>query len=254
MADEIDNQHEFPTARWSVRQALVALRQMPFVFFGVLVATLILSAVSVVLLPDDPKAWGVNVYYQVAIENVLNAFIMTPMIIAIHRFVLLGEVTRFYLPNVFRRRFLHFFGLCLVYQAAILAVGLPLALFGTHAIPIIATIFLAIGCIWMGTRIILVFPAAAIDAPGASFRNAFSDSRGAGGPIFVTLLFIGLLIGVIEIGVRLLIEILVGATTIRGWLYLLNMSIAQVVTLAAFAVAASRIYQGLAGRLKVSAS
>lgn len=253
MVDGIDDQHIFPTARWSVRKALLAIRQMPIVFFVVLIATGVVSVAYFIKVPDDPKDWSFDSFFlQTAIERVINAFIMTPAIIAIHRFVLLDEITKFYVPNIFSRRFLHFLCLSLAYQAMVLAVGLPMALFGRQTIPIIATLILAICAIWIGVRLILVFPAAAIDAPGASFGNAFADSRGAAWQIFVTLLLIGLLVAAVEIGVRLLIWVILGGAIIAGVLHLLTILIGQLITISAFAAAASRIYRGLADRLKVS--
>ena len=174
---------------------------MPILFSFTVVATLVVSIAFLGEFPKNLDDWDVNVFLPSAIVSVLNAAILTPMIIAVHRFVILGEVTRLFAPHIFSRRFVHFLALSFIYQVMILAVTFPLALFGFHAMPIIAAIVLFFGAVWIASRILIVFPAVAIDAPGASLRNAFADSQGEAWDIFAALFLIGLLLALISLGI-----------------------------------------------------
>jgi hypothetical protein len=111
-----------------------------------------------------------------------NAFLLTPYLIAVHRFILIDEVTYGYALAPQEPRFLRFFLWSVVLSA--IPIGITLArsflqiislstglAFGGMAVVVCAGIFI-------GTRLIILFPAIAVEAPGASAANAFSDTKG----------------------------------------------------------------------------
>lgn len=254
----MEGQKAFPTVGWSIGQAVGVIRQMPILFLLASIGTAVMSVISLSALPENPKdldeVWNADRLFPAAISSVFSAAILTPMIIATHRLVILGEVTKLFSRDLLNRRFVHFFWLSFVFQAMLFATGIPTALFGFHFLPVIMMIVLMIVSTWLAMRIILVFPAAAVDAPGATLQNAFSDSRGEAWGIFATLLVIGLLLALINMGVALLTQAiaLTGAVAIAGLLRILSNAILQVASAISLAAAASYIYQGMAQKLKAA--
>ncbi len=116
------------------------------------------------------------------VEDAVRALLLTPIVIAIHRFVILGEVTSGYGLDVgepgFRRFFIWLFALKVF-------VGLPYELLGVlqaRGYPLWATtLFLVIAlivAIAVALRLCVLFPAIAVETPGATAANAFADTRG----------------------------------------------------------------------------
>lgn len=107
-------------------------------------------------------------------------FLMTPFAIAIHRYILLGEIAQGYRIYPRSQRFARYF--CFLFAISLLLGELvPLALsfeldFGRFGA--LVQIGLAVGAIIVAIRSILLFPAIAVDAPGARFWNGMKDSRG----------------------------------------------------------------------------
>lgn len=110
---------------------------------------------------------------------VAEAFLITPVLLAAHRFVILGETTKDYARALLTPRFWRFF---------LLSATLVAMLF----MPIMVTRWRllddAISSLALGAGIVasvalslllsLLFPAIAVDAPGASIRNAIADLWG----------------------------------------------------------------------------
>jgi len=103
------------------------------------------------------------------------AFLLTPFFIAIHRFILLDELPSGYLLDIHNPRFMRFFafGMLIV---VLFEVPIVLAsLWGAKH-----TLFLGayLGAAMLGLQLTLIFPATAVDAPGAGWMNAVADARG----------------------------------------------------------------------------
>jgi hypothetical protein len=182
---------------------------------------------------------------------VAETFLITPVLIASHRFVILGETTQDYASAWFTPRFWRFFLL-----SAALVAGLYLPMLLTQWRPdrglavlafgiVLLVVFL--GSLWLS----LLFPAIATDAPGTSVRNAAADLRGNAWRIFwagtaatLPLVLLSTIVGIIEIALG-------GAADVRVRMALAPLEGAKV---AAFyvllVVIASRFYLAVGNRLK----
>jgi hypothetical protein len=132
---------------------------------------------------------------------IAQSLVLTPLAIAVHRYVLLDEVTQLYALNLADQRFQRFFGVAVAIQALWLSIGIWLIIghfvFGAPMFPgepitptareNIFWIFLVCFAAPLVTgfviaRVILsiaiIFPAVATDAPGVGWRNAMDDSEG----------------------------------------------------------------------------
>jgi hypothetical protein len=135
--------------------------------------------------------------------GILYCVLVTPYLIAVHRFVLAGEVTRRYRLNWRDLRFQLFFGwwfaIYLLSKTLAFANLLPKGVsVGVFALIIAVTIWVVL------TRCIILFPAIAVDAPGATPSNAFEDTRGHGWYIFFLLI-------VVMLPSALMMAVIVGA-------------------------------------------
>lgn len=254
----IEKPKNFPTVTRSILTAVYAIQLMPILFVATVIAGTTVDMVFSQGFPDNHSDWHLKHHILSTVHSALNAAIATPMIVATHRLVILGEVAGLSARELFGPRFLHFFSLSLVYQAMFIVVGFPTIVFGYTAAAVVPMyILLFVGC-WLAMRIIIVFPAAAVDAPGTSLRNAFEDTRGEAWGIFLALLWIALPLGVAGLAIRFVIarlfgvEVLARAAGMAGFAQILSDSILDVVSVMSLAAAASYMFQGLANRLKAA--
>lgn len=109
-----------------------------------------------------------------------------------HRFVLLGEVASDYSFNLRDNRFKKFALAEVIYAAAtmipVMAISSPLT--GWKA-PLLALFALAV-VIAVALHLLLIFPAIAINAAGATWANAISDVRGKALRLLATLFLVWL--------------------------------------------------------------
>jgi len=120
-------------------------------------------------------------------------FLLMPFVIAIHRFVLLEETTPHYTIDAHSPRLMRFFGSWVV-LSVVAAVPLMWLLVMAQSlrlpetwIMIGAFIGIAGVAIMLCLRLIILFPAIAVDAPGANWSNAYRDTRGHGWGIFLVV-------------------------------------------------------------------
>jgi hypothetical protein len=168
------------TAWRDVRDALSVL------FTPALIAFLILLALEIVklrIMPSTDLTAGLVEMFYDAVE----AFLMTPYAIAVHRFIILGEKTMSYRIAPAEPRFQSFFGwslaLSVLYNAPAAFEVLP----GPTILKGILEVALGIAAIVIGIRAILLFPAVAVDAPGANWRQAMADTKGYAWRIFLII-------------------------------------------------------------------
>jgi hypothetical protein len=239
----VSAQHSFTAATLTAhRDVLAALRAMPWlalIVIGILALQTVLELAAGLIIPR-------NSLLGLSTLGVLHYALLTPFFIAVHRFVILGEVTRDYRLNWDDRRFQLFFGWAFTIFALsqVLVIGRVLP---HHWMFQLIAFVLAVGVCVMFTRVTLLFPAIAVDAPGATPRNAFEDTRGHGWYIFflflipfipsalMMILLTGLSVLLQPVAGRILLVPLVGLTGVL-WL-----------TLAV--VIASRLYQWLGNRV-----
>ena len=185
-----------------------------------------------------------------------RGFLLTPFLIAVHRFIILDEVTPRYMLTPLKPRFLRFFGWTLV-PALVLAAGSLLQnLLSTAGLPARVVslgggVALIVG-VFVITRLLILFPAIAVDAPGASARNAFADSKG----FFWDMFFICLLAMLPLVVLTMLLVVLEYPLELRDsapilWtvLEVTDKTVVELVAYPLYVAIASRIYHALAERL-----
>jgi hypothetical protein len=151
---------------------LVSLSRLRFLALIVFLICVAEQLARAFLLPDGRLGETLD-----ALVGAASLLAVVPYQIAINRLIILGEVTTNYsfAANANRvRRFL-------AWTAALwIATIAPILVFGL--LPVGLGVALAVAVVVVGTvvllRLILLFPAIAVDATGASATNAFADSNG----------------------------------------------------------------------------
>lgn len=247
----------WPPVTTGYRDALNAAATMRVLAVYAVLIVLLINGAGYMLPGQETGNVALNVILGLAISAVQN-FFLTPIMIAVHRFVLLDEVMPRYVLEPRRPVFRVFFGWLMVLSA------LTLLTSAVNSIVVLSTVaqaalFLA-GTIFMivvTTHLAILFPAIAVGAPGAgganawtnALANAWADSTGHAGRIFLIFLLASLpavlavFITVVAIGF--------GAQGIgpRMVLSVLVLSIVQAFFLFLFIAIASRLFQALADRL-----
>jgi hypothetical protein len=178
-----------------------------------------------------------------------ESFFLVPIMIAVHRFIILDEVMPRYLLEPNQRIFRTFFGWLL----ALSALGLMFtAVFAQLGLPPVIAGVLVVGGVFV-TNVVMVplaifFPALAVDAPGTTASNAWNDSKGHALNIFFILLLATLpLIAVVFVVV---VALGPGAHTgASGLAGIVLIGVAQTFFIMVCVAIASRLFQALADRL-----
>ena len=236
-------QHSFTAATIAAhRDAWNTLHAMPNLAWVAVFIVTLQAGLGVVMSHVIPR----NSLLGHDITGVLHYALLTPFFIAVHRFIIFGEITTSYRVNWRDQRYQLFFG-----WAFTLFVLSRLTTMGT-ALPKhwMFQFLLVAGAVVIGvvlTRLALLFPAIAVDAPGATPRNAFEDTKGHGWYIFflfVVAFIPSLLVFLILSGV------LVALQPFWGRILLLPIvEIASLLWLTMAVTMASRLYQSLGNRL-----
>jgi hypothetical protein len=173
------------TAWRDARDALIALFAQAL--FALLILLAMRSARTWIIRPptDWPEARS---YY--AVYNVVQAFLMTPYAIAVHRFIILGEKTTGYriapADPKFQRFFCWWLALWVLYLApAAISALLPML---ETPFDLLLEVVLHIPVFVLAIRVIVVFPAVAVGAPGADWRRAIANTGGHAWRIFFIIL------------------------------------------------------------------
>jgi len=106
-----------------------------------------------------------------------TSFLVTPFLIAVHRYILLRETTT--TIDVRSHRFQQFFifSVLLILMMECMSVGY--VVFGERtAAGMIVAVLVAIGFMFVSVRLVLLFPAIAIDSPDAEWPRSMDASRG----------------------------------------------------------------------------
>jgi hypothetical protein len=232
------------TAYRDVADALAAMRSLALVTFLIVLATEILN-------------WGLN-KWVIPVESLLGheimqivmSFLVTPFLIAVHRFILRREISTRYVLQPSDRRFQLFFGWTVVFVVLATIPGLFVAVvdpgqnwpLATVAIGLL--IAFAIGSV----RTVILFPAIAVDAPGATWRNAVSDTKGHGWYIF----FLGLtaLVPIATVGAMVVVAVLSALGLMLGAVVAVPIiCMGMIVVLTTMVAVASRLYERLGDRV-----
>jgi hypothetical protein len=186
--------------------------------------------------------------------TVLRSFLLTPIMIATHRYIILGEVTPGYVFDPAAPAFQVFFRWLVALSAvsALVTLGYSLVLAASPGIVISMAVFVIgmVVVIALTARLSILFPAIAVGAPGTDARHAWADSKGHAFRIFLIFLVASLPLmavimfelfalgpGMLERGSRLSVVDLIIGSPIQTALIILYVAIA------------SRLFQALGRRL-----
>jgi hypothetical protein len=220
---------------------IVRMPAVALVTFAVLIP---LEAVnSTLVLSGEGKSVVIRLASAIA-----QAFLLAPLLIAVHRYVLLSEVTRHYSLRPFGR-YLRFAGYALIFEVITEIATQFIAKAGSYwafAIQIIGLIVL----LYVALRILILFPAIAIDAPGASWRQAMRESRGQSLALLLTVLLASLPLVLIVFVFGTVVAIIASPNpepSGPGVLPTVAWAAAAVLFGAAYAAMASRLYRAFGG-------
>jgi hypothetical protein len=186
--------------------------------------------------------------------SAIQSFLLTPFLIAVHRFILLHQLVGQYALAPQEPRFFRFFGWSLVITALSLFPSLLQAWLGALGSPGvftgILTLVIMVLCFFVTFRLTILFPAIAVDAPGATAANAYADSKGNVWRIFFIFFLAILPFMVLALGLFFL-----GLISTSKEINLLTLAgkiastIIGVPAYALFVAVASRLFQALGDRL-----
>lgn len=195
-------------------------------------------------------------YGPVLASNVVGVvwnFFLTPLFIAIHRFIVLGEATTHFVLQPNDPRFLKFFGWTLFLSLLLLIPSLLIPLAGKDGSGFMIAVItaLTVGFLFVVVRSIILFPAIAVDAPGATWSSAFSDTRG----------YFWRIVGILLVAMSPAIVIVMifgtapdsatdDGSTAPSLLFSIGSSAVSAVLAALIVVIASRLYEVIGDRVK----
>ena len=183
--------------------------------------------------------------------SAMQNFFLTPIMIAVHRYVILDEVTPNYMLNPRQRTFRAFFSWLLALSALRLLVIVGFAPKSELSILSLGVVLIVmVIMVTVMTRLSILFPAIAVDASGATAANAWADSKRHTFSIFVIFLLsvLPVAIGTIILAVLFALNGTSHSTAL-GFPAMILMSVVQMFFLILCVAIASRLYQALADRL-----
>ncbi len=246
------------TAVTAWKDAFRAIGAMPVVAGIAFVLVLVTSLASIVIMPNPYALVGSPWLPVVSIvSTIVQAVLLAPLAIAVHRFVLLGETTNRYPLDLGSSRYQRFVGFAILVKVLWLIPSLIQTLIpGATANQALAaglgivSFALVITVIIVVVRRVILFPAIAIDAPGATWSKARLDTKGSSWR--VAFIFVLTTLPVLVISGPLYWFLLTPLTpqippSTGSWLiFSVIGSVVGVPALCAFAAAASHIYQARA--------
>jgi hypothetical protein len=237
-----DKPKVFASARLAWRDVFRVVADMPAVMWTALILGLAYALVDIMLMHGI--GWVPSTVGGLLAQDAVTAawvFLLTPLYLAIHRFIVLGEVAPGYELAIEQPRFQRFF-LCTLAIYALSQAPSFLRLFGHGGVILATALVLTFVVAFISLRLIVLFPAIAVDAPGASLRNAFDDTRGCFWRIF----------GILIVAMLPVLVVLLGVVISFGPLSAVGRLIEGVVNVLSLGLAiaiASRLYLRLSDRL-----
>lgn len=248
----------FQAVAQAYRDVFHCLRELRTLALIVLLITLAFAVFETLLFPAAVDETSRHVLLRF-LSSLALGFLTVPYYIAVHRLLILGERTTVYALTPSNTRFQQFFwwwaALGVVTFVPIFVVQVlpqartltPLLLFVT--LVLMLAVFLAI--IIATLRLTIIFPAVAVDAPGATWENVMADTKGHAWRIFLfglvaSLPFLvpGLVLGVLANTAARSGSIIISA------LVVLFASILNVFGITLFIAIASRIFLWIGNRVK----
>ena len=255
-----------------VRTALAAwantfrmIGAMP-VIFGIRSRSICAFAHYFAIVPDPVALAASGRLYTasiVIVSAVFSAVLFAPLAIVTHRFVLLGETTDRYPLDPFSARYVRFVGFAILFKLALVLPNTLMSLQSqvsqspiTIAVFSVATIVLTVAVSIVTVRRIILFPAIAIDAPGATWNNARRDTKGSSWRVLFIFVCTALPNLVVSALIGVLLVLLPEFNSGVAWrvLFLLIGPVVGIPTISAFAAAASHIFRARADSLTRAAN
>lgn len=236
------------------RDAFEAIGRMPGVVGVTFVIMLALSAVGLLMLPVKAEWGGISLQLMSFLLGVVQSFLLTPFAIAVHRYVLLGEIAPRYVLEASSPRFRRFFGFAVTLSAVWMLPSL-LATVATAASALTAAMLAALSFILfvvavvVSLRNVILFPAIAVEAPGAQWQNAMRDTKGQSWRVLVILVVTALPAVIVAMPAYWLLIGRGGPALGSGLAYVILQAVVQIPTLCAFAAVASHLFRFLADSL-----
>ena len=240
-----------PIEGW--RYAFAALSRMPGVLGVAMGIMLALNIVTLPLLPAPQAEPTLGMQVVSFLTSIASGFILTPVAIAMHRFVLLGEVAQRYSLNPSEPRFMRFFTFTVVYQLLVSVPG-TLSLAGKSGTGLgvaLALVFfvLFIVAVIASLRLLILFPAIAVDARGADWRNAMTDTKGHTWRVFFIAILATLPSLIVLLPLYFTLTWPDGPGLAGGIVLSATQAIVSVLTICALAAVASRLFASFANKL-----
>ena len=162
-----------------VARVLYAMPRMVAIALLILLANDLLSFLFLASLIEIPV---LGVFVKLAVGAV-ESFLLTPFLIAIHRFIILDEITRGYVLDLRNPRFFQFFVWSFLLMTFDVSTVMLMSLLVVIAalsttVAMLAQTAVFVFAAFITARVGILFPAIAVDAPGANAPNAFADTKG----------------------------------------------------------------------------
>ena len=243
------------TAVIAWRDALRAIEVMPVVA-GVAFVLYLVMSLAILAINANPYALVGSPWLPIIAigASIVQAVLLAPLAIAVHRFVLLGEKTNRYPLEPKSSRYLRFVGFAILIKILWLIPSTIQALIpGAKDSPALAAglgivvLVLFITVIIIVVRRAILFPAIAIDAPGATWSKAGLDTKGSSWRVAFIFVLTALPILVIDVPLYWLLLRPQAQPSTGSWLFFsVIAAVVGVPALSAFAAAASHIYRARA--------
>jgi hypothetical protein len=183
----------------------------------------------------------------------VHSFLLTPFLIAVHRFILIDEVTPRYVLSPHDPRFQWFFGWSVALAAIWIGATVVERAFGYLGLSKLITatgmvLVVVVGLV-LSVRLTILFPAIAVGAPGASLEEAFEDTKGYFWNIFVIFGVAGIPLAIVAIPLAYVQGS--AANILSGWkvVEILDVTISSLIVYPLYVALASRLFQALAQRV-----
>ena len=223
----------------------------------ILSAFLIILAISVAAELVPQRLWEQPLSGELLglVQDAIWALLLTPVVIAIHRFVILGEITPAYTLHVGAPGFRIFFAWLFALK---IFVELPFDLLGALETldwsPRASTLAFAVALITaiaVSLRLTILLPALAVEAPGATPSRALADTKGQA--LRLLLLFLLALLPWVAVDFGIVLLLGPGAQitgTPLAMIFLVISGVLQMIVLSITAVIASCAFMSLAAQVK----
>jgi hypothetical protein len=239
------------------RDAFNAIAAMPATCGITFVILLVLSGLSVLFIPQPTiEEGGAGIGVINIIAGIIQSFLVAPLAIAVHRYVLMGERATGYALDPSSPRYLRFVGFAVLVNLLLLVPSLIITVAPPEGQNValaagggLAAFVLFIVILIVVLRRAILFPAIAVDAPGAGWSNARNDTKGNSWRVFFVLLCTVIPVLAVSLPLYWLLMRPPTVTATTRLVFVVLSTMIQVPTICAFAAVASHLFRAFADRL-----